>query len=234
MRYLFHLYQQVLYEEVKLCEKNQTCVETCGGTILDQYHVLTAAHCIDGRNLSRIIVTAGLHNRLSKGDEVQQVRRVDEIVRHPDWNAKTSANDLAILRLSKPVEFNRYVQPACLPGPDPQPNADVILIGWGAEQLGGEPTDALQQTRVKIISQCYKYWNQFDEENQLCVGQSTIGNSACQGDSGGPILQQYKSQWVVQGVASFIGDCKTNGNSLPNVYVKVSSYLTWIDKTIRN
>lgn len=179
------------------------------------------------------MVTAGVHNRRNNEGETRQMRRVDQIFRHPDWNARTLANDLTILRLNKPVELNRYVQPVCLPGPDPQINSDVILIGWGAEHLEGSTSDVLQQTQVKVIGQCYKYWNQFDEENQICVAQKTNGSSACQGDSGGPLLQQSKDQWVLQGVASFIDTCKTDGQSLPNVYIKVSAYLTWIEKTIR-
>jgi trypsin len=108
----------------------------------------------------------------------------------------------------------------------------VILIGWGAEKMGGNTYDELKQAQVKVISQCDRYWSQFDEDNQICVGHSISGDSACQGDSGGPLLQQSNGQWVVQGVASFVDDCKTNGNFPPNVYVKVSAYLPWIDTII--
>lgn len=223
----------MLYEEEKLCESNQTCVDSCGATLLDRYHVLTAAHCIGGKNLTKITLTAGIHNKANQEAETRQVRRAERIFLHPDWNSRTLANDLAIVRLTKPIEFNRYAQPACLPGPDPPTNSDVVLIGWGAEEFGGSPNNALKQARVKIIGQCYKYWSQFDEVNQLCAGQTISGDSACQGDSGGPLLQQYNGQWVVQGVASFIDECKTSGDLPPNVYIRVSAYLSWIEKTIR-
>ena len=144
-----------------------------------------------------------------------------------DWNNETFANDLAILQLNEPLHFDKYVQPVCLPGPDPQSSADAIIIGWGAEYIGGEVSKELKQARVKIIDQCERYWDTYDEDNQICIGERISGNSACQGDSGGPLLQQYNDQWIVHGVASFIDDCKTNGDSLPNVYVKVSSYLEW-------
>jgi secreted trypsin-like serine protease len=222
-----------LYEEKSICENHQICVNTCGGTLLDRFHVLTAAHCIGKANSTTILVTAGVHNKQNIHTETRQVRRVDRIFLAPEWNAQTLANDLAILRLSEPVEFNRYVQAACLPGPEPQPNSEAIIIGWGANRVGGTPNNQLKQARMKIIGQCYKYWNQFDNDNQLCAGQTVSGDSACQGDSGGPLLQKYNGQWIVQGVVSYIDECRTNDHAPPNIYVKVSAYMSWIEKTIR-
>ncbi|UJR16133.1 hypothetical protein I4U23_003044 [Adineta vaga] len=225
---------QVLYQEVKPCEMNKFCIDTCGGTLIDSSHVLTAAHCIQGKDLTKISITAGMHNRQNDESNSRQVRNVDWIFLHPDWNSETLENDLAILRLSKPVQFNDYVQAACLPGPDPQSNSNVILIGWGAEQIKGKSYDELKQAQVKVIDDCQNYWNLFDEDTQICVRHMLSGDSACDGDSGGPLLQEHNGQWVVQGVASFIDDvCKTNGNFLPNVYVKVSTYLPWIYKNIK-
>jgi len=153
---------------------------------------------------------------------------------HPDYNQKTVENDVTILRLAQPVEFNQYVQPACLPGPDPQPNADVVLIGWGALQLGGPAYHELKQTKVKVVGNCNQYWGQVDEEKQVCVGHTGTGDSACQGDSGGPMLYEQDGQWVVAGVASFVSSkgCITDASSQPNVYARVSAYLPWINSII--
>jgi secreted trypsin-like serine protease len=139
--------------------------------------------------------------------------------------------------LAQPVQFNKYVQPACLPGPEPQANASVVLIGWGAIKVGAGAYHELKQTKVKVIGNCYEHWGtQIDEEKQVCVGDASTGDSACQGDSGGPMLYEHKGQWIVSGVTSFVsgGDCSTFAHSKPNVYVRVSAYLSWISNMLKS
>ncbi|CAF0761875.1 unnamed protein product [Rotaria sordida] len=225
---------QVLYEERKSCGNNQICLGVCGGTLIDSRHVLTAAHCIGTTNPTAITITAGLHNKKNDESDTRQVRAVERIFMHPNYNDKTIENDLTILRLAQPVQFNKYVQPACLPGPEPQPDADVILIGWGALQMGTGAYHELKQTKVKVIGDCNKYWGQVNEEKQVCVGHTGTGDSACQGDSGGPMLYERNGQWIVSGVASFVSatGCTTYANSRPNVYARVSAYLPWIKSII--
>ncbi len=212
------------------------CTGLCGGTVIDQYHILTAAHCIDSLNPATITITAGLHNKNNNEADTRQVRAVERIFKHQDYNPEAIQNDLTILRLAQPLQFNKYVQPACLPGPDPQPDADVVLIGWGLTKTGGSPYNELKQTKVKVIGDCSaKYWGpKVDDEKQFCVGDPSTGDSACQGDSGGPMLYQHNGQWVVAGVTSFgyPYSCQPSAPFMPNVYVRVSAYLPWINSII--
>jgi secreted trypsin-like serine protease len=184
-----------------------------------------------------ITLTAGLHNKKNNEADTRQVRTVERIFMHSGYNNKSLQNDITILRLAQPVTFNKFVQPACLPGPEAPANADVVLIGWGATQVGGAAYHELKQTKVKVIGNCYEHWGaQIDEDKQICVGHTGTGDSACQGDSGGPMLYQHNGQWIVSGVTSFVaaGDCSTFSHSRPNVYVRVSAYLPWINNILKS
>jgi secreted trypsin-like serine protease len=218
------------YKQVQPCSTGR-CYITCGATLIGKDYVITAAHCVRTTNPSDITLIAGAYNQSSTTTEndTRQVRTVQEIHVHPNYDSSIVANDIALLRVSKSFTFTTYVQPACLPGAEPRPNDQVIIIGWGSEALGGPLANTLKQAFTKVIGNCDTYWPQVDNSRQICVGNSISGDSACQGDSGGPILSNDNGQYVVSGVASFVKDCSTLGNSnKPNVYTRVSAYKTWI------
>jgi secreted trypsin-like serine protease len=202
--------------------------------LIDKDYVITAAHCISTTNASDIILTAGMYNQSSTTEtNTRQVRTVQQIFIHPQYDSLIIANDIAVLRVTTSFIFTKYVQPACLPGGEPQPNDQVHIIGWGAETLGGTIMNTLKQASTKVIDNCDLYWPQVDNTRQICVANSVSGDSACQGDSGGPILSLFKNQYVVSGVASYVKDCNTMGNSnKPNVYTRVSAYKPWIESII--
>lgn len=216
------------------CGLNQVCSSLCGGTLIDDRHVLTAAHCINTENPASITITAGVHNRLDNEAGTRQVRMVEIIFKHPQYNPNTVANDITILRLAEPVEFTKYVQPACLSGPEPKPDDAVVLIGWGSLELHGSAYHTLKQTKVRVIGDCERYWPQINNAKQVCVANPTSGDSACKGDSGGPMLYEHNGQWFVAGVTSFGSSfgCATDGNFPPNVYTRVSAYLPWIQSIV--
>lgn len=204
--------------------------------MIDKDYVITAAHCVSTTNLSDIILTAGMHNQLSTREtNTRQIRTVQRIDIHPEYDSLLVTNDIALLRVSIPFKFTKYVQPTCLPGGEPQPNDQVTIIGWGSEVLGGKLSNTLKQGFTKVISNCDTYWPAVDNLRQICVANSVSGNSACQGDSGGPLLYLFKNQYVVSGIASYVKDCNTQGNNnKPNVYTRVSTYKTWIKNLIES
>jgi secreted trypsin-like serine protease len=223
----------VNYRQIATCDTGPCYIE-CGGTLIDKEYVITAAHCIRTTNPSDITLIAGAYNQSSTAEtDTRQVRTVQEIHVHPDYNSTIFINDITVLRVDTSFTYTTYVQPACLPGAKPQPGDEVVIIGWGSEIFGGNTVDNLKQGYTTVVGNCDTYWAQVNNARQICVANSVTGNSACQGDSGGPILSSDNGQYVVSGVASYVHDCNTLGASnSPNVYTRVSAYETWIHSII--
>ena len=94
----------------------------------DEYHVLTAAHCLQDRTIlgSKFTVVAGLHSQKREDSRVQR-KQVSRIINHERYDDYSSTNDIAVIRLSSPVQLNDYVSIACLPGKDPAVDENVII-----------------------------------------------------------------------------------------------------------
>ncbi|CAF0852847.1 unnamed protein product [Adineta steineri] len=95
---------------------NKGVTHCCGGTILTESYILTAAHCVDNSLISNITVVAGIHNRVQIN---QTIRTVDRIIAHPNYTGPFHGlrNDIALLHLSEPLDFDTspFIARTCLP-----------------------------------------------------------------------------------------------------------------------
>ncbi|KAL3276424.1 hypothetical protein HHI36_011809 [Cryptolaemus montrouzieri] len=213
----------------------------CGGVIINDLWIVTAAHCIDKYWQFYYEVQAGILRRFSYSP-MEQTRWVVAAIAHDNYDKTNLKNDIALMRLNSPVRYNRYVRPICLPsettaGRDflqgPPPGTICSTVGWGATVEHGTDPDHMREVEVPILKSCKHREDR--EGHEICAGLFEGGKDACQGDSGGPFMCQNPNnpiQWYLAGIVSHGEGCARPNE--PGVYTRVSQYIGWIADNIRD
>ncbi|KAK0061849.1 transmembrane protease serine 9 [Biomphalaria pfeifferi] len=201
----------------------------CGGSIIDNLHIVTAAHCVRDRSTrevispTRVIIRTG--SSYLSNMRAYYVKSVTIDVRHvPGINDY----DVAVLTLIEPLVFNNCTAPICLPysGDDSKYASYCIAAGWG---LTSTYDTSLSRNLMKVVlpivdnSLCIQsYSSQYINDLKICAGDFYYGGvDSCQGDSGGPLMCYENGRFVLHGIVSFGATCAQP--RYPGVYTKVAN-----------
>ncbi|XP_017036146.1 trypsin eta isoform X2 [Drosophila kikkawai] len=201
----------------------------CGGVVISQRLVVTAAHCCYNSDTSKYrtageyFLVMGSSNLRSSTANTQEYY-VQQLIIHPDYNHKTLTNDIALMFINGYIPWNSpTVRALALNSGMVSTGTVCIISGWGVLYSGGYSSNSLQAASVPIVSyeSCRSAY-EIVPISQVCAGYAKGGVDACQGDSGGPLNCNNQ----LAGIVSYGSGCALAG--YPGVYTNVSYYNGWI------
>ncbi len=207
---------------------------SCGGAIISNQWIVTAAHCVLSESgalipSSKVFVKAGANNPFSSTDGT--VYQAAQIIVHENYNSTTNANDIALVRLTSTIDIPqakpiRLVTQQDVSFGATDPGIMTWVTGWGLTSVNPKVFPSrLQKVQLPIISiqQASTVWRSIPQA-VLMAGYLNGNKDACSGDSGGPMVVPVLGEYRLAGIVSWgSSQCNTYG-----AYTEISQFETWI------